>query len=106
MVLQVLGEDRDNSDGSDRQGAILASRIGETVLLHHEPETRAHPPLLIVTNRSGVQLGHIREPEASEIIAAMGGGMRVTATVQAVLEFPRSRAPQRLVIRISAKAAG
>ena len=103
-LVQVHGEQRPNPDGTDRQLAIKSSRIGETLLLHHQPESKAHPPMLMVRNRKGITLGHIGEPEASEIIAAMQHDLRVTAVIESMLEFPRSKASRRLVVRISGKA--
>lgn len=79
--LGIVGESRDNSDGSSRQLEIERCKPGELVLIHPEPDNRYDRNALKVISKRRVQIGYIGRDDNEWI----GEHLRKDATIQAII---------------------
>jgi hypothetical protein len=81
FFAHVAGESYRNSDGSDRQAIIPCCRVGELLLLEHEPDNPHDINAIRVLRQSGEQVGYLEREFAGEVVSRTAKGWQYYALV-------------------------
>lgn len=84
FFTSVAGESYHNADGSDRQVIIPSCRVGELLVLEHEPDNPHDINAIRVLRRSGEQIGYLLRELAGEVVSRTPKGWRYHAAISGV----------------------
>ena len=70
----VAGERHRNEDGSDRQAIIRRCRVGELLVLEHEPDNPHDINTIRVLRQNGEQIGYLEREFAGEVVSRSAKG--------------------------------
>ncbi len=77
---KVYGVTHKNADGTDRQALLRKCRVGETLVLTHEPIPE-DPNAVKVCRQTGEQIGWLSASLAAEIAPRLDKGSRVDVVI-------------------------
>jgi hypothetical protein len=81
FFARVAGETSRNSDGSDRQAVIARCRVGDLLVLEHEPDNPQDINAVRVITRRGEQIGYLERHLAGEVVSRRAKGWSFHALV-------------------------
>jgi hypothetical protein len=87
----VAGESHRNDDGSDRQAIIPRCRVGELLVLQHEPDNPHDINAIRVLRQNGEQIGYLEREFAGEVVSRSAKGRHYHALVAGIGRPRRSR---------------
>jgi hypothetical protein len=96
---QVAGESHRNDDGSDRQAIILRCRVGEMIVLEHEPDNPHDINAVRLLRQSGEQIGYLEREFAGQVVSRSAKGVMFHAAI-AGIGRPRRSAPYGVALLI------
>jgi len=88
---QVAGESHRNDDGSDRQAIFPRCRVGELLVLEHEPDNPHDINAIRVLRQTGEQIGYLEREFAGEVVSRTAKGRHYHAIVAGIGQPLRSR---------------
>jgi hypothetical protein len=80
----VAGESHRNDDGTDRQTIISRCRVGELLVLEHEPDNPHDIDAIRVLNQNGEQIGYLEREFAGEVVSRSAKGRVYRAAVAGI----------------------
>lgn len=80
-IFDLVGEGRDNSDGSSRQAELRGCLPGEPVTLQREPDNPYDPNAILVVSMRGIGLGHFNREDAAALAPALDAGQACAAII-------------------------
>ena len=95
----VAGESHRNDDGSDRQAIIPRCRVGELLVLEHEPDNPHDINAIRVLRQSGEQIGYLEREFAGQVVSRSAKGVTFHAAI-AGIGRPRRSAPYGVALLI------
>ena len=72
----VAGESHRNADGSDRRAIIPRCRVGDLLVLEHEPDNPHDINAIRVLRQNGEQIGYLEWEFAGEVVSRSAKGGR------------------------------
>jgi HIRAN domain len=88
---QVAGESHRNDDGSSRQAIILRCRVGEPLVLEHDPDNPHDINAIRVLRQTGEQIGYLEREFAGEVVSRSAKGRHYHAVIAGIGRPRRSR---------------
>ena len=95
----VAGESHRNADGSDRQAIIPRCRVGDLLVLEHEPDNLHNINAIRVLRQNGEQIGYLEREFAGEVVSRSAKG-RTNHAVIAGIGRPHRSAPYGVALLI------
>ena len=86
----VAGESHRNADGSDRQAIILRCRVGDLLVLEHEPDNPHDINAIRVLRQNGEQIGYLEREFAGEVVSRAAKGRTYHAVIAGIGRAHRS----------------
>jgi HIRAN domain len=86
----VAGESHRNADGSDRQAIIPRCRVGDLLVLEHEPDNPHDINAIRVLRQNGEQIGYLEREFAGEVVSRSAKGWRYHAVIAGLGRSRRS----------------
>jgi hypothetical protein len=96
---QVAGESHRNDDGSDRQAIIPRCRVGELLVLEHEPDNPHDINAIRVLRQNGEQIGYLEREFAGQVVSRSAKGLKFHAAI-AGIGRPRRSTPYGVALLI------
>jgi HIRAN domain len=96
---QVAGESYRNADGSDRQAIIPHCRVGELLVLEHEPDNPHDVNAIRVLRETGEQIGYLEREFAGQVVSRSAKGQNFHAVI-AGIGRPRRSVPYGVALLI------
>jgi hypothetical protein len=81
---QVAGESHRNDDGTDRQAIIRRCRVGELLVLQHEPDNPHDINAIRVLRQNGEQIGYLEREFAGEVVSRSAKGRHYHALIAGI----------------------
>jgi hypothetical protein len=88
---QVAGESHRNADGGDRQKIIPRCRVGELLVLEHEPDNPHDINAIRVLRQTGEQIGYLEREFAGDVVSRSAKGRHYHALIAGIGRPRRSR---------------
>ncbi len=101
----VAGESHRNADGSDRQAIIPRCRVGDLLVLEHEPDNPHDINAIRVLRQNGEQIGYLEREFAGEVVSRSAKGRTYHAVI-ADIGRPRRSAPYGVALLIIVEEDG
>jgi len=95
----VAGESHRNADGSDRQSIIPRCRVGDLLVLEHEPDNPHDVNAIRVLRQNGEQIGYLEREFAGQVVSRSAKGRKFHAAI-AGIGRPRRSAPYGVALLI------
>ena len=86
----VAGESHRNADGSDRQAIVPRCRVGDLLVLEHEPDNPHDINAIRVLRQSGEQIGYLEREFAGEVVSRSAKGRTYHAVIASIGRAHRS----------------
>ena len=96
---RVAGESHRNADGSDRQAIIPRCRVGDLLVLEHEPDNPHDINAIRVLRQNGEQIGYLEREFAGEVVSRSAKGGKYHAVI-AGIGRPHRSAPYGVALLI------
>ena len=80
----VAGESHRNADGSDRQVIIPRCRVGDLLVLEHEPDNPHDINAIRVLRQNGEQIGYLEREFAGEVVSRSAKGRRYHVVIAGI----------------------
>jgi hypothetical protein len=80
----VAGESHRNADGSDRQAIIPRCRVGELLVLEHEPNNPHDINAIRILRQTGEQIGYLEREFAGEVVSRSAKGRQYHAVIAGI----------------------
>ena len=84
FFAHVVGESFRNDDGSDRQAIIQRCRVGDLLVLQHDPDNPHDINAIRVLTQGGEQVGHLERNFAGQVVSRSAKGWGFHALVAGV----------------------
>ena len=91
----VAGESHRNADGSDRQAIIPRCRVGDRLVLEHEPDNPHDVNAIRVLRQNGEQIGYLDREFAGQVVSRSAKGWKFHATMAGIGRPRRSNTSER-----------
>lgn len=95
----VAGESHYNADGTDRQDIIPRCRVGEPLILAHEPDHPHDINAIRVLRANGQQIGYLERELAGQVVSRSAKGTKFHAAI-AGIGRPQRSAPYGVALLI------
>jgi hypothetical protein len=102
----VAGESYRNADGSDRQRIIPRCRVGELLVLKHEPDNPHDINAIRVLRQSGEQIGYLERELAGQVVSREAKGEQYHAAIAGIGRARAGVGPWGVALLIIVDGAG